>query len=96
MPDEMVSQVVSHLFATYGPTALPIIGCLLIIKYFVDKDKERENAHKEEIKAERALTVAERKRGDDLQTELLQEARGSAMLAEEVKKALQVIAGGKS
>ena len=94
MPEDMLPQVFSHLFATYGPAALPIIGLLLVIKYLLDKDKQRETTHKAELEAERERTRAERKRGDDLQVELLNEARGHAVLAEELKNALQVLAQG--
>ena len=94
MPEDMMSQVFSHLFATYGPAALPIIGLLLVIKYLLDKDKQRETTHKVELEAERERTRAERKRGDDLQVELLNEARGHAVLAEELKNALQLLARG--
>lgn len=96
MPEEMTSQVFAHLFATYGPAALPIIGLLLIIKYLLDKDKEREVKHGTELEAERERTRAERKRGDDLQVELLKEARGHAALAEELKSALQLLARGNA
>ena len=92
MPEEMYSQVLGHLFATYGTAALPIIGLLLVIKYLLDKDKQRENTHKTELEAERERTRSERKRGDDLQVELLKEARGHAVLAEELKNALQLLA----
>lgn len=96
MPDDMVPQVIGHLFAQYGPAALPIIGLLLIIKYLLDKDKERENAHKTEVEAERERTRSERKRGDDLQAELLKEARGHALLAEQIKSALETLAKGNT
>lgn len=97
MPEDMMPQVLTHLFVTYGPAALPIIGLLLVIKYLLDKDKQRETTHKTELEAERERTRAERKRGDDLQVELLKEARGHAMLAEELKAALQALAkGGKA
>ena len=92
MSDEMMSQVFVHLFSTYGPLAFPVVGVLLIIKYLLDKDKQRETIHKAELEAERELTRSERKRGDDLQMELLNEARGHAVLAEELKNALQVLA----
>ena len=87
----MVSQLFSHLFATYGPIAFPVVGLTLIIKYLLDKDKQRETNHKSELEAERERTRSERKRGDDLQMELLEEARGHAVLAEELKNALQVL-----
>ena len=90
----MVSQLFSHLFATYGPIAFPVIGLLLVIKYLMDKDKQRETNHKSELEAERERTRSERKRGDDLQMELLVEARGHAVLAEELKNALQVLVQG--
>lgn len=80
-------QFISHLFANYGPAALPLVVCYFIVKYLLDKDKERETAHKTEL-------AAERKRGDDLQSELLKEARGNASLAEELKSALQQLAKG--
>ena len=97
MPDDMMPQVLAQLFTTYGSAALPIIGLLLVIKYLLDKDKQRETTHKTELEAERERTRAERKRGDDLQIELLKEARGHAMLAEELKAALQALAkGGKA
>lgn len=96
MPDEVMSQFIAHLFAAYGPVAFPVIGLLLIIKYLLDKDKQREIAHKEEIKTEREATKAERLRGDGLQVELLKEARGNAMLGEELKNALQVLARGNA
>lgn len=97
MTEDMTTQVFAHLFATYGPAALPIIGLLLVIKYLLDKDKQRETTHKTELEAERERTRGERKRGDDLQVELLKEARGHAMLAEELKSALQALAkGGKA
>jgi lipid-binding SYLF domain-containing protein len=97
MDDEMVSQLFSHLFATYGPIAFPVVGLTLIIKYLLDKDKQRETNHKSELEAERERTRSERKRGDDLQMELLAEARGHAVLAEELKNALQVfVQGGRS
>lgn len=92
MTDDMVSQVFTHLFSTYGPIAFPVTGLLLIIKYLLDKDKERETIHKAEMETERERTRSERKRGDELQAELLIEARGHAMLAEEVKNALQFLA----
>lgn len=91
MPEDMMSQMFAQLFATYGPLAIPIIGLLLVIKYMLDKDKQREIAHAAEIKEERAATKAERDTVNKLQAELLQEARGNAMLAEELKKALQVL-----
>ena len=91
MTDDMMSQVFVHLFSTYGPLAFPVMGLLLIIKYLLDKDKQRETIHKTELEAERERTRSERKRGDDLQMELLNEARGHAVLAEEVKNALQVL-----
>ena len=94
MPEDMMPQVLAHLFVTYGPAALPIIGLLLVIKYLLDKDKQRETTHKTELEAERERVRAERKRGDDLQAELLKEARGHAMLAEELKAALQALARG--
>ena len=94
MPEDMMPQVLAHLFATYGPAALPIIGLLLVIKYLLDKDKQRETTHKTELEAERERVWAERKRGDDLQSELLKEARGHAMLAEELKAVLQALARG--
>ena len=96
MTEEVTSQVFAHLFATYGTAALPIIGLLLVIKYLLDKDKQRENTHKTELEAERERTRAERKRGDDLQIELLKEARGHAVLAEELKNALQLLARGNA
>ena len=97
MPEEMMPQVLAQLFTTYGHAALPIIGLFLVIKYLLDKDKQRETTHKTELEAERERTRAERKRGDDLQVELLKEARGHAMLAEELKAALQALAkGGKA
>ena len=92
MSEEMMSQVFVHLFSTYGPLAFPVVGLLLIIKYLLDKDKQRETIHKAELEAERERTRSERKRGDDLQMELLNEARGHAVLAEELKNALQVLA----
>lgn len=92
MSEEMISQVFAHLFSTYGPLAFPVVGLLLIIKYLLDKDKQRETIHKAELEAERERTRSERKRGDDLQMELLNEARGHAVLAEELKNALQVLA----
>ena len=92
MTDEMMSQVFAHLFSTYGPLAFPVVGLLLIIKYLLDKDKQRETAHKVELEAERERTRSERKRGDGLQIELLNEARGHAVLAEELKNALQILA----
>ena len=95
MPDEVMPQVIAHLFTTYGPAALPIIGLLLVIKYLLDKDTQRETVHKAELEAELERTRSERKRGDDLQGELLAEARGHAMLAEELKNALQLLARGK-
>lgn len=94
MPEELYSQMFGHLFATYGPAALPIIGLLLVIKYLLDKDKQRENTHKVELEGERERTRAERKRADDLNGELLKEARGHAVLAEELKNALQLLATG--
>ena len=94
MTNEMTSQVFAHLFSTYGPLALPVVGLLLIVKYLLDKDKQRETIHKAELEAERERTRSERKRGDDLQIELLNEARGHAVLAEELKNALQVLAQG--
>ena len=97
MSENITAQVFTHLFATYGPAALPIIGLLLVIKYLLDKDKQREITHKTELEAERKRTRGERKRGDDLQIELLKEARGLAILAEELKSALQALAkGGKA
>ena len=96
MPDEMLPQVFAHLFSVYGPAAVPIIGLLLVIKYLLDKDKQRETTHKTEMEAERERTRAERKRGDDLQGELLTEARGHAVLAEELKNALLLLARGTS
>ena len=94
MTNEMTSQVFAQLFSTYGPLALPVVGLLLIVKYLLDKDKQRETIHKAELEAERERTRSERKRGDDLQMELLNEARGHAVLAEELKNALQVLAQG--
>ena len=95
MPDDVMPQVIAHLFTTYGPAALPIIGLLLVIKYLLDKDTQRETVHKAELEAERERTRSERKRGDDLQGELLAEARRHAMLAEELKNALQLLVRGK-
>lgn len=95
MPEDVMPQMIAHLFATYGPAALPIIGLLLVIKYLLDKDKTRENNHKVELEAERERTRGERKRADDLNGELLIEARGHAVLAEELKNALQLLARGK-
>ena len=95
MPSEMLPQVITQLFVTYGPSAFPIVGLLLIVKYLLDKDKQRETTHKTELEAERAQTAAERKRGDDFQMELLKDARGNAMLAEELKGALQSLARGR-
>ena len=92
MSEEMMSQVFVHLFSTYGPLAFPVVGLLLIVKYLLDKDIQRETIHKTELEAERERTRSERKRGDDLQMELLNEARGHAVLAEELKNALQVLA----
>ena len=94
MPDGMMPQVLAQLFATYGPAALPIIGLLLVIKYLLDKDKQRETTHKTELETERERTRTERKRGDNLQAELLKEARNHAMLAEELKAALQALTRG--
>ena len=94
MTDEMMTQVFTHLISTYGPLAFPVVGLLLIIKYLLDKDKQRETIHKAELEAERERTRSERKRGDDLQIELLIEARGHAVLAEELKNVLQVLAHG--
>ena len=96
MPDEMVPQVIAQLFATYGPAALPIIGLLLIIKYLLDKDKQRETAGKVELEAERQRTREERARGDRLQEELLREARGNASLAEELQRTMQSLVKGNS
>lgn len=87
MSPEITGQFVTHIFATYGPAALPLVVMYYVIRYLLDKDKERETAHKLEI-------AAERKRGDDLQTELLKEARGNATLSEDVKTALQLLAKG--
>lgn len=70
--------------------AFPVVGLLLIIKYLLDKDKQRETAHKVELEGGEC-TRSERKRGDDLQIELLNEARGHAVLAEELKNALQIL-----
>ena len=92
MTNEMMSQVFAHLFSIYGPLAFPVVGLLLIIKYLLDKDKQRETTHKAELEAERERARSERKRGDDLQMELLNEARGHAVLAEELKNVLQVLA----
>ena len=88
-------EIFSHLFATYGPAAIPISGLLLVIKYLLDKDKQRETTHKVELEAERERTRSERKRGDDLQVELLAEARGHAMLAEEIRDTMLVLTKGK-
>jgi len=96
MPEDMLPQVLGQIFATYGPAALPVIGLLLVIKYLLDKDKQRETIHKAELEAERERTRAERKRGDDLHGELLKEARGHAVLAEELKNALQLLARGNA
>lgn len=85
MPDDVMPQAVSQLFLVYGPAALPIIGLLLIIKYLLDKDKQREIAYAAEIKEERIKI-------DLVRQELLTEARGNAKLAEELKKTLQVMA----
>ena len=74
MGEDIMPQWFGQLFALYGPAAVPIIGLLLIIKYLLDKDKQRENA----------INL--------LQAELLKEARGNATLAEELKKALYVLA----
>lgn len=92
MPDEVYGQVLTHLFATYGPAAIPIIGLLLVIRHLLEKDKERENVFKIELEAERERTRSERKRADDLNDRLLIEARGSAILAEEVKNVLHLVA----
>lgn len=94
MPEEMYSQMFGHLLATYGPAAIPMVGLLLALRYFLEKDKERENKYAIEMEAERERTRAERKRGDDLMVELLKEARGNAMLAEELKIALRQLAKG--
>lgn len=96
MPEDLMPQMIGHLFATYGPAALPIIGLLLVIKHLLDKDKQRETVHKIELEAERERTRSERKRGDDLNGELLKEARGHATLAEDLKNALQLLAKGKT
>lgn len=88
----MLSQFFGFLIETYGPVALPVLGLLLIIKYLLDKDKERESNHKIELEAERDRTRSERKRAEELQKELLNEARGHAVLAEELKNALQLLA----
>lgn len=103
MPEEVMTSGVAHIFAVYGPAALPIIGLLLIIKYLLDKDKQRETKHAEEIKEERAniekervKTQAERDKNDVLRKELLDEARGNADLAEELKKTLQLMASRSS
>ena len=92
MPDEVMTSGVAHIFAAYGPAALPIIGLLLIIKYLLDKDKQRETKHAEEIKEERVKIQAERDKNEVLRKELLDEARGNADLAEELKKTLQLMA----
>lgn len=81
--------VFAQLFAIYGPAAVPIIGLLLIIKYLLDKDKQRELKHAEEIKSERESTKAERIKYENAQAELLTEARGNALLAEETLKAFK-------
>ncbi len=85
MPEDVMSQFIAHIFTTYGPMGFPVVGLLLIIKYLLDKDKQREAAHKVEIDTLGAKV-------DLLQTELLKEARGNATLADEVKKILQVVA----
>jgi hypothetical protein len=92
MTEEVMTSGVAHIFAVYGPAALPIIGLLLIIKYLLDKDKQRETKHAEEIKEERANTQAERTKNEALRVELLTEARNNASLAEESKKILQLLA----
>lgn len=92
MSDDIMPEWFAQLFAIYGPAAIPILGLLLIIKYLLDKDKQRETAHSSELVAERQNTKFERDKNDGLQTELLKEARGNAMLAEELKKALIVLA----
>lgn len=94
MPNDIMPQFIAHVFGTYGPAALPIIVLYFVVRYLLDKDKERETNSKLELAAERELTKAERKRADDLQAELLKEARGNASLAEELKAALQLIAKG--
>lgn len=92
MSEEILPPWFAQLFTVYGPAAVPIIGLLLVIKYLLDKDKQREIAHAEEIKAERDATRKEREGADKFQAELLTEARGNAMLAEELKRALQTLA----
>lgn len=79
----------AELFAVYGPAGGIIIILGLIVKYLLDQQKEKDQAHKAEI-------TAERKRGDDLQAELLREARGAADLAEQMKKALEALAKGNT
>ncbi len=84
MSDNIMPEWFTQLSEIYGTAAFPIIGLLLIIKYLLDKDKQRELAHGIQIKAERD-------KNETLQNELLKEARGNAMLAEELKKALTVL-----
>lgn len=79
----------AELFAIYGPAAGVIIVLGLIVKYLLDERKQTLEAHKVEL-------TAERKRGDDLQIELLKEARGNADLAEQLKKALETLARGSA
>lgn len=87
MPEDLVPQAMTQIFAVYGPAALPIIGLLLVIKYLLDERKQIIEAHKIEIAAERA-------RSQELQEQLLLEARGNADLAEAAKRALEEIARG--
>jgi hypothetical protein len=92
MPDDVMTSSVAQIFSVYGPAALPIIGLLLIIKYLLDKDKQREIKHDMEMKEEEAKIEVERNKNDVLRTDLLTEARGNATLAEELKKTLQLMA----
>ncbi len=87
--DPMSASFFDKLFALYGAAAIPIIGLLLIVKYLLDKDKQREAANGIAMKAQTEKTEAERARGDQLQRELLEEARSGAMLTEELRKAME-------
>jgi hypothetical protein len=90
----VIPQFLKYLIDTYGSATVPIIGAAMTIKYLLDKDKNRESVHKIELEVERERIRSERKRGDELQAQLLEEARSHALLAEELRNALHVLAKG--
>lgn len=85
MSDDLLTQAVTQLFASYGPPGLVIGALLWVLKYLLDDRKELIAAHKVEVAAERATI-------EKLQAELLAEARGNADLAVSIQEALTALA----